>query len=91
MRHATRFPRHRTRGGWHGGHRRLVAGAWASLVRNRPTLHRRRRSSPSAPAACSTPIAGTMINNQIVLIRGDRIVDVGGSVQVPPGGPASST
>jgi imidazolonepropionase-like amidohydrolase len=29
--------------------------------------------------------AGTMLNNQIILIRGDRIADVGPSVQVPPG------
>jgi imidazolonepropionase-like amidohydrolase len=29
--------------------------------------------------------AGTMAVNQIVLVRGDRIVDVGSSVQVPPG------
>lgn len=27
---------------------------------------------------------GTMVSNQVVLIRGDRIVDVGPSVQVPP-------
>lgn len=29
--------------------------------------------------------AGTMLNNQIVLVRGDRITDVGPSVQIPPG------
>src|SRR5437899_3190668 len=29
--------------------------------------------------------AGTMLNNQIILISGDRIADVGPSVQVPPG------
>ena len=28
--------------------------------------------------------AGTMLNNQIILIRGDRIADVGASVQIPP-------
>ena len=28
--------------------------------------------------------AGTMLNNQIILVRGDRIADVGPSVQVPP-------
>jgi imidazolonepropionase-like amidohydrolase len=28
--------------------------------------------------------AGTMLNNQIILIRGDRIADVGPSVQIPP-------
>jgi imidazolonepropionase-like amidohydrolase len=27
--------------------------------------------------------AGTLLNNQIVLIRGDRITDVGGAVQIP--------
>ena len=30
-------------------------------------------------------MAGTMLNNQIILIRGDRIADVGSSVQIPPG------
>ena len=30
-------------------------------------------------------IAGTMLNNQIILIRGDRIADVGPAVQIPPG------
>src|SRR5437879_6074779 len=29
--------------------------------------------------------AGTMLNNQIVLIKGDRITDVGPTVQIPPG------
>lgn len=29
--------------------------------------------------------AGTMLNNQVVLIRGDKITDVGGSVQIPAG------
>jgi imidazolonepropionase-like amidohydrolase len=29
--------------------------------------------------------AGTILTNQIVLIRGDRIADVGAAVQVPPG------
>ena len=29
--------------------------------------------------------AGTILNNQIVLIRGDRITDVGGAVQIPQG------
>src|SRR5438034_90822 len=29
--------------------------------------------------------AGTILNNQIILIRGDRIADVGPSVQIPPG------
>ena len=28
--------------------------------------------------------AGTILNNQIILIRGDRIADVGPSVQIPP-------
>src|SRR6202008_753039 len=28
-------------------------------------------------------VAGTMLNNQIILIKGDRIADVGPSVQVP--------
>ena len=28
--------------------------------------------------------AGTMLTNQIILVRGDRIADVGASVQVPP-------
>ncbi len=28
--------------------------------------------------------AGTMLNNQIILIKGDRITDVGPSVQIPP-------
>src|SRR6266576_1799067 len=28
--------------------------------------------------------AGTMLNNQIILIKGDRIADVGPSVQIPP-------
>src|SRR5262249_49303162 len=28
--------------------------------------------------------AGTMLNNQIILVRGDRIADVGPSVKVPP-------
>jgi imidazolonepropionase-like amidohydrolase len=28
--------------------------------------------------------AGTMVNNQIILIKGDRIADVGPSVQIPP-------
>ena len=28
--------------------------------------------------------AGTMLNNQIILVRGDRIADIGPSVQVPP-------
>ena len=28
---------------------------------------------------------GTMLNNQVILIRGDRIADVGPSVQPPPG------
>lgn len=27
--------------------------------------------------------SGTLLNNQVVLVRGDRIVDVGGSVQIP--------
>jgi imidazolonepropionase-like amidohydrolase len=30
-------------------------------------------------------MAGTMLNNQIILIKGDRIADVGPSVQIPPG------
>jgi len=30
-------------------------------------------------------MAGTMLNNQIILIRGDRIADVGPAVQIPPG------
>ena len=30
-------------------------------------------------------MAGTMLNNQIILIRGDGIADVGPSVQIPPG------
>ena len=29
--------------------------------------------------------AGTLVNNQIILIRGDRIADVGPAVQIPPG------
>jgi imidazolonepropionase-like amidohydrolase len=29
--------------------------------------------------------AGTMLSNQIILIRGDRIADVGPSLQIPPG------
>jgi imidazolonepropionase-like amidohydrolase len=29
--------------------------------------------------------AGTLLNNQIVLIRGDRVADVGGAVQIPQG------
>src|SRR5262245_53285958 len=29
--------------------------------------------------------AGTMLNNQVVLIQGDRIADVGPSIQPPPG------
>ncbi len=28
--------------------------------------------------------AGTMLNNQIILIKGDRIADIGPSVQIPP-------
>src|SRR5882757_3217116 len=28
--------------------------------------------------------SGVMLNNQVVLIRGDRIVDVGAAVQIPP-------
>jgi imidazolonepropionase-like amidohydrolase len=28
--------------------------------------------------------AGTMLNNQIILIKGDRITDIGPSVQIPP-------
>src|SRR5688500_10097804 len=28
--------------------------------------------------------AGVMLNNQIILIKGDRIVDVGPSVKIPP-------
>jgi predicted amidohydrolase YtcJ len=28
--------------------------------------------------------AGTMLTNQIILVRGDRIAEVGGSVQIPP-------
>src|SRR5918912_403754 len=27
--------------------------------------------------------AGTILNNQVILIRGDRIAEVGGSVQIP--------
>src|SRR5262249_50210980 len=33
--------------------------------------------------------SGTMLANQLVLIRGDRIADVGGGVEVPSGGPVS--
>src|SRR5262245_12382183 len=29
--------------------------------------------------------AGTLLNNQIVLIRGDRIADIGSAVQIPQG------
>src|SRR5262245_54687143 len=28
--------------------------------------------------------AGAMLNNQVILIKGDRIADVGGAVQIPP-------
>ena len=28
--------------------------------------------------------SGNMLNNQVVLIRGDRITDVGAAVQIPP-------
>ena len=28
--------------------------------------------------------AGTLLNNQVILIKGDRIIDVGPSVQIPP-------
>src|SRR5262245_15200661 len=28
--------------------------------------------------------AGTMLNNQVILIKGERIADVGPSVQIPP-------
>src|SRR5205823_2349829 len=31
------------------------------------------------------PKSGTLLNNQVVLIRGDRITDVGSSVQIPTG------
>jgi imidazolonepropionase-like amidohydrolase len=29
--------------------------------------------------------SGNMINNQVILVRGDRIADVGEAVQIPPG------
>ncbi len=34
--------------------------------------------------------SGTLLNNQIILIRGERIAETGSSVQIP-GKPASST
>src|SRR5580698_5505361 len=52
---------------------------------------------PPAPAAKAPAVvavkagrlfdakAGTLLRNQVILIRGDRITDVGGSVSVPPG------
>ena len=43
------------------------------------------RTSPSAPAACSTRAQVTMLNNQVILIRGDKIVDVGPNLAIPAG------
>ena len=51
------------------------------------------RPAPSAPATVTAiragrlfdSKAGTMLTNQVVLISGDRITDVGPSVQVPAG------
>ena len=55
----------------------------ASPARRRSFSSRRRRSSRFAPAVCSTAAAGSMLSNQIILIRGDRIADVGPSVAIP--------
>jgi imidazolonepropionase-like amidohydrolase len=84
MRHATRFLGVA-----------LAAGGTALAAAASQDRGRQGQESPYiAPAAQVVAVragrlfdanAGTLISNQVVLIRGDRIVDVGGSVQVPPG------
>ena len=72
--------------GWCSGFLIGPLGPWCEPRCCSPAIERPRRrgSSPFALAACLTQ-SGTMSTNQVVLIKGDRITDVGPAVQIPAG------